>query len=45
MPGAVLGRAFQGVTPSFHPLEYQFYETENLFIILPKDKRSDKMKL
>lgn len=27
MPGAVLGQAFQGVTPSFHLLKYQFYET------------------
>ena len=28
MPGAVLGQAFQGVTPSFHLSEYQFYETD-----------------
>jgi len=28
MPVAVLGQAFQGVTPSFHLSEYQFYETD-----------------
>lgn len=28
MPVAVLGQAFQGVTPSFHLLKYQFYETD-----------------
>ena len=28
MPGAVLEQAFQGVTPSFHLSEYQFYETD-----------------
>ena len=27
MPVAVLGQAFPGVTPSFHLLEYPFYET------------------
>lgn len=30
MPVAVLGQAFQGVTPSFHLSEYQFYETDRM---------------